>query len=135
MSRRVDHRKKGHTSSYKRAMYRNLVTSLLGYEMIRTTEARGKVIRGIAEEMITLGKKGTLHDRRQALAYIFDKEVTDKLFSDLSKRYADRPGGYVRIAKLGNRVGDAAPLVQLELVKQCPVSCAFRNPRRSLARE
>ncbi len=117
MSRRVDHRKKGHTSSYKRALYRNLVTSLLGYETIRTTEARGKVVRGIAEEMITLGKKGTLHDRRQALAYIFDKEVTDKLFSDLSKRYADRPGGYVRIAKLGNRVGDAAPLVQLQLVK------------------
>jgi len=117
MSRRTDQRRKGHTSSYNRALYRNLVTSLLGYETIRTTEARGRVIRGIAEEMITLGKKGTLHHRRQALAYIFDKDVTDKVFSDLAKRYADRPGGYVRIAKLGNRLGDAAPIVQVELVK------------------
>jgi large subunit ribosomal protein L17 len=117
MSRRTDQRRKGQTSSYRRALYRNLVTALLGYETIRTTEARARVIRGIAEEMITLGKKGTLHHRRQALAYIFDKDVTDKVFSDLAKRYADRPGGYVRIAKLGNRLGDAAPMVQLELVK------------------
>jgi large subunit ribosomal protein L17 len=117
MGRRIDIRRKGMTSSYKRALYRNLVTSLLGYEKITTTEAKAKIVRGIAEEMITLGKKGTLHDRRQALAYIFDKEVTDKVFSDLAKRYADRPGGYTRIAKLGQRVGDAAPIVQLELVK------------------
>jgi large subunit ribosomal protein L17 len=117
MGRRIDLRKKGQTSSYKRALYRNLVTSLLGYEKITTTESKAKIIRGIAEEMITLGKKGTLHDRRQALSYIFDKEVTDKVFSDLAKRYADRPGGYTRIAKLGQRAGDAAPIVQLELVK------------------
>jgi large subunit ribosomal protein L17 len=117
MGRRTDQRRKGQTSSYKRAMYRNLVTDLIGYEKIQTTEARGKAIRGIAEEMITLGKKGTLHHRRQALAYIFDKDVTEKIFSDLAKRYADRPGGYVRIAKVGNRVGDAAPMVLLELVK------------------
>lgn len=117
MSRRSDQRRRGKTSSYKRALYRNLVTSLLGYEKIMTTEAKGKAIRGLAEEMITLGKKGTLHDRRQALAYIFDEDVTDKVFSDLAKRYADRPGGYVRIAKIGQRAGDAAPMVQLELVK------------------
>jgi large subunit ribosomal protein L17 len=117
MSHRTDLRKKGQTSEYKRALYRNLVTDLLGYEKIQTTEARGKVIRGIAEEMITLGKKGTLHHRRQALAYVFKKDVTEKIFSDLAKRYADRPGGYVRIAKIGNRAGDAAPMVQLELVK------------------
>ena len=117
MSHRTDHRKKGQTSSYKRALYRNMVTSLLDYEKITTTEAKAKVVRGLAEEMITLGKKGTLHHRRQALAYIFDEDVTDKVFSDLAKRYADRPGGYTRIAKLGQRVGDAAPIVQLELVK------------------
>ncbi len=106
-------REKGH----HRALYRNLVTDLLKYEKITTTEAKAKEVRGLAEEMITLGKKGTLHDRRQALAYIFDKEVTDKVFSDLAKRYADRPGGYTRISKLGQRLGDAAPIVQLELVK------------------
>jgi large subunit ribosomal protein L17 len=117
MGRRTDQRRKGQTSSYRRALYRNLVTDLLGYEKILTTEARARVIRGIAEEMITLGKKGTLHHRRQALAYIFDKDVTDKLFSDLAKRYADRQGGYVRVAKLGQRAGDAAPIVQIELVK------------------
>jgi large subunit ribosomal protein L17 len=117
MSHRTDHRKKGQTSSYKRALYRNMVTSLLGYEKITTTESRAKVVRSLAEEMITLGKKGTLHHRRQALAYIFDKDVTDKVFSDLAKRYVDRPGGYTRISKLGQRVGDAAPMVQLELVK------------------
>jgi large subunit ribosomal protein L17 len=117
MGRRTDQRRKGQTSSYKRALYRNLVTSLLGYESIKTTETRGKIVRGLAEEMITLGKKGSLHDRRQALAYIFDKDVTDKVFADLAKRYADRPGGYVSIAKIGSRVGDNAPLVQLELVK------------------
>ncbi len=117
MGRRTDLRRKGQTSSYKRALYRNLVTSLLGYEKITTTEARAQVVRGIAEEMITLGKKGTLHHRRQALAYIFDKEVTDKVFSELAKRYADRPGGYTRIAKLGHRAGDAAPIIQIELVQ------------------
>jgi large subunit ribosomal protein L17 len=117
MGRRTDQRKKGQTSSYKRALYRNLVTDLLGYEKIKTTEARGKIVRGLAEEMITLGKKGSLHDRRQALAYIFDKDVTEKVFADLAKRYAERPGGYVSILKIGNRAGDAAPIVQLELVK------------------
>lgn len=117
MGRRTDQRKKGQTSSYKRALYRNLVTDLLGYEKIKTTETRAKIVRGLAEEMITLGKKGTLHHRRQALAYIFDKDVTDKVFSDLAKRYVDRPGGYTRISKLGQRLGDAAPMVQLELVK------------------
>jgi len=117
MSRRTDLRREGKTSSYKRALYRNLVTDLLGYEKITTTEPKAKIIRSIAEEMITLGKKGTLHHRRQALAYIFDNEVTDKLFADLAKRYADRSGGYTRIAKLGPRAGDAAPMVQIELVK------------------
>jgi large subunit ribosomal protein L17 len=117
MGRRTDQRKKGQTSSYKRALYRNLVTSLLGHEAIKTTETRAKIVRGLAEEMITLGKKGSLHDRRQALAYIFDKDVTDKVFAELAKRYADRPGGYVSIVKIGNRAGDAAPIVQLELVK------------------
>ncbi len=107
----------GKTTSYERAMYRNLVTDLLGYEKITTTEARAKRVRGLAEQMITLGKKGGLHSRRQALSYIFDKDVTDKVFTELAKRYAERPGGYTRISKLGPRLGDGTPVVQLELVK------------------
>ena len=117
MSRRTDIRIKGKTSSYRRAMYRNLVTDLLGYEKIMTTETKAKAVRGLAERMITLGKKGGLHSRRQALAFIYDEKVTEKVFSDLAQRYAQRPGGYTRIVKLGQRLGDGAPMVQLELVK------------------
>ena len=98
-------------------MYRNLVTDLLGYEKITTTEAKAKQARSLAEKMITLGKHGGLHSRRQALSYIFDKKVTDKVFSELAERYAKRPGGYTRITKLGRRLGDGAPMAQLELVK------------------
>jgi len=98
-------------------MYRNLVTDLLGYEKITTTEAKAKEVRGLAEKMITLGKQGNLHSRRQALAFIIDIKVTEKVFTELAPRYAERHGGYTRITKLGPRLGDGAPMVQLELVK------------------
>jgi len=98
-------------------MYRNLVTDLLNYEKIATTEAKAKQVRGLAERVITLGKEGGLHSRRQALAFIFSKKVTDKVFSELATRYAERPGGYTRITKLGPRQGDGAAMAQLELVK------------------
>ncbi len=117
MNRRGVIGKVGKTSDYKRAMYRNLVTDLLGYEKITTTEAKAKRVRSLAEEMITLGKKGGLHHRRQALSFIFDRDVTDKVFSELAKRYAERSGGYTRITKVGPRLGDGAAMVQLELVK------------------
>jgi len=117
MGRKTVEGKSGKTPSYRRAMYRNLVTDLLGYEKIKTTEAKAKQIRGLAEKMITLGKKGGLHCRRQALSFIFDKDVTEKVFTELAKRYADRPGGYTRITKLGPRLGDGAEMVRLELVK------------------
>ncbi len=117
MSRRTDIRIKGKTSAYKLAMRRSLVTSLLGNEKIKTTEARADAIRAMAEKMITLGKAGGLHARRQALTVIYDKKVTDKLFSELAQRYAARNGGYTRTVKLGQRMGDGAPMVQLELVK------------------
>ncbi|MDD5039074.1 MAG: 50S ribosomal protein L17 [Dehalococcoidales bacterium] len=110
-------RRLGNTSSYRKALYRNLVTDLLGYEKITTTEAKAKKVRGLAEEMITLGKEGGLHARRQALAVIFSEEVTNKVFAELAQRYAERSGGYTRIIKLGQRLGDGAPVVQLELVK------------------
>jgi len=98
-------------------MYRNLVTDLLNYERIKTTEAKAKEVRGLTEKMITLGKEGGLHSRRQAMSFIMDKKVTDKLFADLAPRYTERPGGYTRIIKLGPRLGDGAPMVQLELVE------------------
>ena len=117
MGRKTVEGKSGKTPSYRRAMYRNLVTDLLGYEKITTTETKAKQIRGLAEKMITLGKEGGLHARRQALSFIFDKKVTDKVFAELAERYASRPGGYTRITKLGPRLGDGARMVQLELVK------------------
>ena len=117
MRHKVAGRKLGRNTGHRRAMYRNLVTDLLGYEKITTTEAKAKEVRGLAEKMIALGKEGGLHSRRQALAFIFDKKVTDKVFAELASRYAERPGGYTRIAKLGPRLGDGAAMVQLELVK------------------
>jgi len=98
-------------------MYRNLVTDLLGYGKITTTEAKAKEVRGLAERMITLGKEGGLHSRRQALSFIMDKRVTEKVFAELAPRYAERPGGYTRITKLGPRLGDGAAMAQLELVE------------------
>ena len=117
MGRKAVEGKSGKTSSYKRAMYRNLVTNLLGYEKITTTETKAERVQSLAEKMITLGKKGGLHSRRQVLSFIFDKEVTDKVFTEFAQRYADRLGGYTRIIKLGRRLGDGAAMVQLELVK------------------
>jgi len=98
-------------------MFRNLVTDLLGYGKITTTEAKAKEVRGLAEKMITLAKAGNLNSRRQALAFILDKKVTEKVFAELAPKYAERPGGYTRIIKLGPRLGDGAAMVRLELVE------------------
>jgi len=116
MGRKIAGRRLNRSSGYRRAMYRNLVTDLLNYEKITTTEAKAKQVRSLAEKMITLGKEGGLHSRRQALSFIFSKRVTDKVFADLASRYAERSGGYTRIIKLGPRLGDGAAMVQLELV-------------------
>jgi len=117
MRHRVAGRRLGRSSGHRKAMYRNLVTDLLGYEKITTTEAKAKEVRGLAEKMITLGKEGGLSSRRQALSFIFNKKVVEKVFDELAPRYAERPGGYTRISKLGPRLGDGATMVQLELVK------------------
>lgn len=98
-------------------MYRNLVTDLLQYEKVVTTEAKAREVRGLAEKVITLGKDGGLHARRRALAFVTDKKVVSKLFDELGPRYAERHGGYTRIVKLERRVGDGAPMAQLELVE------------------
>ena len=108
-------RKLGRTSSHRLAMFRNMVTSLLEHERIYTTDAKAKELRRWADWMITLGKRGDLHARRQALQVIRDKSVVHKLFSDLAQRYQARSGGYTRTVKVGFRVGDGAPLSLIEL--------------------
>ena len=109
-------RKLGRTSSHRLAMFRNMVTSLLEHERIYTTEAKAKELRRWADWMITLGKRGDLHARRQALQVIRDKSVVHKLFTDLAQRYQARSGGYTRTVKVGFRVGDGAPLSLIELM-------------------
>ena len=98
-------------------MFRNMVTSFLEHGKITTTDAKAKELRSIAEKMITLGKRGDLHATRQAAAYIRDKKVVTKLFTTIAPMYADRPGGYTRIIKLGIRPGDNAPVSVIELVE------------------
>ncbi|MGI6574355.1 MAG: 50S ribosomal protein L17 [bacterium] len=111
------YRKLGRVSAHREAMFRNALVSFFKYERIQTTETRAKEIRSLAEKLITLGKRGDLHARRQAAKYIQDKEVLRKLFADIAPTYQERQGGYTRILKLGPRRGDAAPMVVLELVK------------------
>ena len=117
MRHRVAGRKLGRSGGHRKALYRNLVTDLLRYERITTTEAKAKEARGLAERVITMGKKGTLHARRQALTFVTDEKVVSKVFDVLAQRYADRPGGYTRLLKLGPRLGDGALMAQLELVE------------------
>ncbi|MCJ7769924.1 MAG: 50S ribosomal protein L17 [Dehalococcoidales bacterium] len=115
MRHKVAGRSLSRDTGHRKALFRNLVTELLAYEKIKTTEAKAKEIRGIAEKMITLGKNGGLDARRQLLAFINDKKVVDKALGNLAQRYAERPGGYTRITRLGRRLGDGASMVQLEL--------------------
>ncbi|HAF60177.1 MAG TPA: 50S ribosomal protein L17 [Bacillota bacterium] len=110
------HRKLGRPTAHRKLMLRNLVTDLLREGRIMTTDSKAKEARKIAEKMITLGKRGDLHARRQALAVIFDEDVVKKLFDEIAPKYAERNGGYTRILKLGPRQGDGAELVFLELV-------------------
>ena len=109
-------RKLGRKTDVRIAMLKNLVTALLDNGKIVTTEARAKEVRSIAEKMITLGKKNTLHTRRQALSFIESEDVVKKLFDTIAPKYAERNGGYTRIIKIGPRKGDAAMEVVLELV-------------------
>ena len=116
MRHRKTYRKLNRSGSHRKAMLRNLVTSLLEHEEVRTTDAKAKEVRRVAERMITLGKRGTLHARRQALKTIRTMEVASKLFDILADRYNDRAGGYTRIYKLGRRQGDNAPISLIQLV-------------------
>lgn len=108
--------KLGRTSSHRKAMFRNMVTSFLKYEKVETTDTKAKELRRIAEKMVTLGKRGDLHARRQALAYVRDRDVVEKLFEQISSRFKERRGGYTRIVKTGYRTGDNAPMALVEFV-------------------
>ncbi len=109
-------RKLNKTSSHRRAMFGNMVASLIKHEQITTTLPKAKELKPLMDKLITLGKRGDLHARRQALAFIPEKSAVDKLFSALNQRYAGRNGGYTRVLKAGFRYGDAAPMAVVELV-------------------
>ncbi len=140
MPHQVHVRKFGRTADQRIGMLRNLTVSVLRYEKIKTTEAKAKEIRRFVDRMINLGKEGTLASRRRALAWLPEKELVEKLFTDFPERYPDRRSGYLRITRIGHRVGDAAPVVQLELVPSVDevrapkeaAEAAEEKPRRRL---
>ncbi len=113
-------KKLGRDSAHRKALYSNLAGALIEHGRIKTTVAKAKAVKPIAEKMITLGRRGDLAARRQALAYLRSQEVVHQLFAEVAPRFADRPGGYSRIVKLGPRYGDAAEMVYLELVDYVP---------------
>jgi len=116
MKHRVAGRRLNRDQGARRALFRNLISDLIRHERIQTTEAKARAIRGDAEKIITLAKRGDLHSRRRAMRTVSNPELVKKLFDEIGPRYADRSGGYTRMIKLGPRQGDAAPMVVLELV-------------------
>ena len=115
-------KKLGRDPEHRKALLSNLAGSLIEHGRIRTTEAKAKAVKPFAEQMITLGKRGDLHARRQALSQLRSQDVVHMLFADVAPRFAERPGGYTRIVKLGPRQGDAADMVYLELVDFDPAA-------------
>ena len=109
-------RRFGGDAAHQRLMMANLAASLFAAEAIVTTEAKAKALRPVAEKLITKARKGGLHNHRQVVSYLGDREMASKLFDDIGPRYAERPGGYTRILKLGPRKGDNAPMARIELV-------------------
>ena len=122
MRHRHGYRRLNRTASHRKAMFANMVVSLLNHEQIKTTLPKAKELRRVADKLITLGKKGTLHSRRQAASFLRDDVALVKLFSVLAERYQDRSGGYTRVLKAGFRHGDAAPMAVIELVDRDPDS-------------
>jgi large subunit ribosomal protein L17 len=122
-------KKLGRDSAHRKALYSNLAGALIQHGRIETTEAKAKAVKPFAEKMITLGKRGDLHARRQAIAALRSNNVVHTLFADIAPRFADRPGGYTRIVRIGPRQGDAAEMVYLELVDHEPVVTPFALAR------
>lgn len=118
MRHRNSGRQLGRNSGHRRALFRNMVTSLLEHGSLQTTDAKAKELRRVVEKVITLGKRGDIHARRQAAAYVREPGVVAKLFGEIGPKFAGRPGGYTRIIKVGLRRGDAAPMSLLQLVDE-----------------
>jgi large subunit ribosomal protein L17 len=127
-------RKLNRTSAHRKALFRNLVTSLIEHEHVRTTDAKAKELRRVADRMITLGKRGSLHARRQALAYIRSRSVVSKLFDEVAARFKERAGGYTRVVKIGHRHGDAAPMSIIELTDRGEAAKAEAERKRERRR-
>ena len=113
-------RKLNRTSSHRKSMFANMAVSLLKHEQIKTTLPKAKDLRRVVDRLITLGKRGDLHARRQAMSVLRDRTIASKLFGELAERYKDRPGGYTRVLKAGFRYGDMAPMGVIELVDRDP---------------
>lgn len=120
MRHRISGRKLNMKSAHRESMFANMTVSLLRHEQIKTTKPKAKELRGFADRMVTLGKRGTLHARRQAFSFLRDDEIVHKLFDSLAERYKDRTGGYTRVLAAGHRYGDDAPMAIIELVDRNP---------------
>jgi large subunit ribosomal protein L17 len=123
-------KKLGRDPSHRKALYANLAGALIEHGRIKTTVTKAKAVRPIAEQMITLGRRGDLHARRQAMAYLRSQEVVHKLFAEVAPRFKTRPGGYSRIVRIGQRLGDAAEMAYLELVDFSPEEQAEEKAER-----
>ncbi len=133
MRHRMGGRKLNRTSSHRKAMLSNMAVALLDHEQITTTLPKAKELRRVADKMITLGKRGNLHARRQAFAFLRDDETVAKLFSVLAERYKDRGGGYTRVLKKGFRYGDSAPMAIIEFVDRDPEAKGAKDKARVAA--
>jgi large subunit ribosomal protein L17 len=127
-------RKLNRTGAHRKALFRNLVTSLFEHEQVRTTDAKAKELRGVADRMVTLAKRGTLHARRRALSFIRKRSVVAKLFDEVAPRFRERPGGYTRVVKIGHRHGDAAPMSIIELTDRGDAAKAEAEKKRERRR-
>ena len=134
MRHAMRHRKLGRTSAHRQALFRNQLQSLVMQERIITTLPKAKELRPIAEKVITRGKHGTVHDRRWALQWLSDRDLVKKLFDDIAPRFAERPGGYLRIVKLGPRQGDGAEMAVIELVEREAVAAPAEAPKETKAK-
>jgi len=128
-------RKLSRTSAHRKALFRNLVTSLIEHEQIQTTDAKAKELRRVADKMITLGKRGDLHARRMAASYIRKRSIVTKLFGEVAERFKTRPGGYTRIIKMGHRHGDAASMSVIELTDRGAEAMSEADKKRERRRK
>jgi large subunit ribosomal protein L17 len=116
----ISRRKLNRSGTHRKAMFANMAVALLKHEQIKTTLPKAKDLRRVVDRLITLGKRGDLHARRQAMSVLRDRTITAKLFAELAERYRERPGGYTRVLKAGHRYGDMAPIAVIELVDRNP---------------